>query len=238
MSAWWAIALALFQAETAESPPSTDSDEAADAVDALLGPPVVAPLPAKAPSVAPAPVAPPPAVRPGPRSVRPFEMPAVVPTEPVPYATEIRLPDAPVTLDGYRGQYEPPKDVIQLRFERGVADTLRRAATLAGAMEGAWRVTDPDGRPLYDLALIDPGAPGEEIEGAWRDLRRPGALNASGPLLSASSDGAGGLVLRFFEAGRTTPSVLSLRRVGPSRYTGELAGAGQARLSVVMTPEN
>lgn len=167
-------------------------------------------------------------------AVRPFEMPAVVPVESdVP---AVVLPEAPVRLEDYRGQYEPPKDVVQLRFERGVADNLRRAAALSGPLEGAWRVVGEDGAPLLGLVLFHTGEGGAGLDGAWRDLRRPGPLGASGPLLWATRDGAGVVILHFRPYASDGPAVLTLAPSG-ARWTGSLAVPGAPPQRVVLTPD-
>lgn len=174
---------------------------------------------------------------PSPTVVRPFEMPAVVPTAPDPSRPR-RAPDVPVRLDEYRGQYEDPKDVVQLRFERGVADNLRRASALAGPLEGRWRVDADDGTPLLALVLFHTGEGGVEVEGAWRDLSRPGRLGASGPIASAERDAAGALTLRYTPAGASTAAVLSLELAGPRRWTGVLASPGEAARPVIIVSED
>lgn len=212
-------------ASAPEPPPSTDEGEEVDAIDAILKaaetpPPVVVPPPARA-------------ARSDPSRVRPFEMPPVIPTEPVPYAWP--LPDEPVTLEAYRGQYEPPKDSVQARYERGVIDNLKRASAIAGPFEGLWRVTDAEGRALYQLALIDEEGDDAEVEGAWRDLRVSG-VRASGPIAFARADPAR-LELRFYEGDGGQATTLTLRRGRGDRWTGDLAVAGQPSRAVVMAAE-
>lgn len=207
---------------------STDAGEEEDAIDALL----------RAAESAPAAVAPPvvvaPPARPAAATVRPFEMPPVIATEPPPPAWP--LPESPVTIEAYRGQYEPPKDVVQARYDRGVMDNLARASARAGPLEGVWRVADADGRALFQLALIDADAADTEVEGAWRDLRTSGTPGGSGPISFARADG-GVLELRFYEAGRSEPTLMTLRRTRSDRWTGDLAAAGQAPRPVAMTPD-
>lgn len=210
---------------------STDAGEEVDVIDALLRAAAAAPAPVAAPEIVP-PLARPPSDAAS--AVRPFEMPPVIRTEPEPYA--FPLPEAPVTIEAYRGQYEPPKDVVQARYDRGVMDNLARAAARAGPLEGVWRVADPDGRALFQLALIDADGGDVEVEGAWRDLRATATLGGSGPISFARVDG-GVLELRFYEAGRSEPTLMTLRRVRGDRWTGDLAAAGQAPRPVAMTPD-
>jgi hypothetical protein len=209
---------------------STDAGEEVDVIDALLRAARATPAPVVAPEVVPPPAR---ASSDAARAVRPFEMPPVIPTEPTPYA--FPLPETPVTIEAYRGQYEPPKDVVQARYDRGVMDNLARAAARAGPLEGVWRVADPDGRALYQLALIDADGGDVEVEGAWRDLRATATPGGSGPISFARVEG-GVLELRFYEAGRSEPTLMTLRRIRGDRWTGDLAAAGQAPRPVTMTP--
>lgn len=168
-----------------------------------------------------------------PASVRPFEMPAVVPIDEPP-ADPVRAPTEAVSLQTYRGQYEPPEDVVQRRFERGVLESSERATSLAGPLEGAWRVTAAEGPLLYDLMLSDGRPLGGPVEGAWRDPSRPGALAASGVLDAVESATGATLTLRLAGAGARGPLDLIVRRASPSRYEGELwAGHGPLRRIVI-----
>ena len=54
--------------------------------------------------------------------------------------------------------------------------SMAAAQALRGRLEGGW-IVSANGHDLYALELIDRNG---MVEGAWRDLRRPGALEASG----------------------------------------------------------
>lgn len=229
------VLLAALAQDPQAEPPSTDQGEEADVIGELLGEDSAheAAAPPTEPTVAPpAPVYTPPVPPPGPR---PFEMPAAVPIEPVPYAPQVVLPTEPVSLDGYRRQYEPPPDVIELRYARGVEETADRAQDRFGPLDGLWRVTMDGGAPLLMLALHDPGAFDSEIEGAWRDLRRRGAVGASGVLVSCTRDG-GALTIMYYEPGATEPSTLRLFREPDERWRGVLQTRAGASVPVLMSP--
>lgn len=91
---------------------------------------------------------------------------------------------------------------------------IRAAAAAArgfeGPLEGRWVLT-AGGRELYALQFADRDG---ELQGAWRDLRRPGALEGSGYLDLARRTEAG-LVLSFTGA-------FAVLRPEHGRWTGEL----------------
>jgi len=99
-------------------------------------------------------------------------------------------------------------------YESRIRASLVAAQGFQGPLDGGWRLAGSSG-PLYDLQLVDRS--GASVEGAWRDLRRPGALTASGLVDAIERDGEA-LRLRF-DGGK----VAVLRRGGPG-WTGEFDG--------------
>ncbi|PZQ64489.1 MAG: hypothetical protein DI570_05290 [Phenylobacterium zucineum] len=103
--------------------------------------------------------------------------------------------------------------------DRAYDARLRMSASAArsfqGPLEGGWTL-NAGGRDLFVLELIDRTG---FVEGAWRDLRRPGALDASG-LIDAADRMSGDVTLRISEA------VLVLRPAA-SGWAGELTEAGR-----------
>ena len=77
----------------------------------------------------------------------------------------------------------------------------------------------PDGE-LYALQLSDKG--NGVVEGAWRDLRKPGALSASGFVDQVERVGDE-MTLRF------GPSIAVLQGTADGRWAGELAEGGRTR---------
>lgn len=162
-----------------------------------------------------------------PPSVRPFEMGAVEGSGLVPPASmRPALPERPVTLDQYRASYELPKTSVELTYEQGVQARLAQASGRMGRLDGPWTVSAPDGSPLLALLVVDPGD-GDEIEGAWRDLRRRAPVGDAGVLLSVGRDGEA-VVVRFLEPGRSDPTVLRLFPEGGARWRGSLQRPGAA----------
>jgi hypothetical protein len=99
-------------------------------------------------------------------------------------------------------------------------------------LDGRWRLTAGDGRPLYVFQLSDPGpvadprsakADRPAIEGAWRDPARSSAAGGSGFITSVHRDGAA-LSLRFVDRDPERPLVVSLRQRRNGVWTGVLQG--------------
>lgn len=164
--------------------------------------------------------------------VRPFEMPAYAPVTPMPYARVAPDPSAAVTVERYRGDYEPPKDELQSYYEEGVRGRFLAEQALRGPLDGVWTVADADGRPIYALVLNDPGLSGG-LEAAWRSLAAAPGPSARGvaDLVTRSADG---LSLSFTDPVTSAPVTLTLRPQGDGRWRGELASQSR-RQTAVMT---
>jgi hypothetical protein len=104
---------------------------------------------------------------------------------------------------------------------------LAAATALRGPLEGTWRLTTTGGRGLYLFELADPGASLDPraaapqrpaVEGAWRDLRRPGDRSASA-VFDGIERSEGAVTLRFSEGG---PVSVVLRRGADGSWRGWL----------------
>lgn len=124
--------------------------------------------------------------------VRPFEPtgPLVTGPDAVPSPPLRHPPEAPVSVDAYRGHYESPPGPVERAYEQGVAQAERTMDGRMGALDGRWTVADDTGRPLFTLLLYDAGS-GSPVEGAWRDDQGRIGVAASVP----REDGATVLVL-------------------------------------------
>lgn len=116
-------------------------------------------------------------------------------TAPRPYRAPLT---ASVTVDAYDRSYEAAPTGLEIAYDQGVAAAEIRADQTAGPLDGAWRVSDAGGRPLYELVMMDPGV--GRAEGAWRRDRDYGGAVAEGGVLtleggvgtiSLERDGAG-----------------------------------------------
>lgn len=100
-------------------------------------------------------------------------------------------------------------------YDGRIRASMAAAQGYRGAWDGGWMLS-AGGRDLYSLELNDrDGA----VEGAWRDLRRAGALDASGFIDSAEA-ADGSLTLRF-------AGVVAVIRAEGGRWRGELTEAGR-----------
>ena len=61
-------------------------------------------------------------------------------------------------------------------YDARLRSAMAAAQALRGPLEGGW-IVSANGQDLYALELVDRNG---MVEGAWRDLRRIGALDASG----------------------------------------------------------
>jgi hypothetical protein len=114
------------------------------------------------------------------------------------------------------------------------------AQNLQGPLDGRWRLTGDNGDPLYVFQLADPGhAPAPRasmpwnpsIEGAWRDLKRPGT-DGSGLLSEVDRQGAT-VSIRFSRHEGDQPAMVTLHPAADGGWAGELSADG-ARRAVVM----
>lgn len=108
-----------------------------------------------------------------------------------------------------------PGTAADLAYDGRLRMSASSARSFRGPMEGGWTLA-AGGRDVFALQLVDRAG---LLEGAWRDLRRPGALDASGFIDAAERTGAD-LILRFSGA------VLVLRPA-ESAWAGELTEAGR-----------
>lgn len=146
-----------------------------------------------------------PQVAPGSSSMQPYAAPVIRPFEPGPdFGLEIAEGDAgapprrrrltaPVTVDAYTGSYEATPTDIEIAYEQGVASAELRADQTAGPLDGLWRISDAEGRTLYEVLLMDPGV--GPVEGGWRNGRDGGGAVSDGRTLTLEDDGGGVIVL-------------------------------------------
>lgn len=144
-----------------------------------------------------------------PPSVRPFEMPAVTPDAPIPYAPGAldRIPAAPVTVESYRRSYEAAPDSLEQIYQAGIQRNFDAQQVRMGPLDGQWTVRTEAGSAMLSLLLNDAGA-GSELEGAWRLL---GPRSKTGLLLSVSREGEALVVSWYDRDGSGDPAVMRLR---------------------------
>lgn len=107
-------------------------------------------------------------------------------------------------------------------YDSRIRSSAAAARAFQGPLDGGWTLIG-GGRELYILQLADRDG---VVEGAWRDPRRPGALDASGYLdVADRSDGS--LVLSFTGA-------FAVLRLVDGRWSGQLTeGERTERVTLV-----
>ena len=111
-----------------------------------------------------------------------------------------------------------PPTAADVAYDSRLRASMASAQGFQGPMDGGWTLMAGE-RELYVLQLIDRNG---AVEGAWRDLRRPGALNASG-FIDATERTGDDLTLRF--AG----GAVAVLHGADGRWTGELTEASEKR---------
>ena len=127
------------------------------------------------------------------------------------------------TVDAPGRLPEPPPSVPDLAYDSRLLSSAAAAEQFQGALDGGWTLSADAAvggqGDLYAFQLVDKR---DHIEGAWRDLRRPGDPAASG-FVDQLQRTPEGLVIRFTPApGRPTTVVLR------ADLRGELTGDGRA----------
>lgn len=132
--------------------------------------------------------------------------PAPEPTAPPTPTVEQVDPSATVPL------VAPAPPLAGAAYDSRIRASRVSTQAFQGPLDGAWRLAAPSGA-LYDFQLVDRST--GVVEGAWRDLRRPGALSASGFVDAVERDGAN-VRLRFGDR------VATLSPGADGRWIGEL----------------
>lgn len=122
---------------------------------------------------------------------------------------------APVKVEAYARSYEFEPTDAETAYEQGVASAEVRTDQTAGPMDGVWRITDSQGRVLYDVMLVDGGF--GPAEGGWRGGPDAGGATALGGVLTLEGVG-----------------VVTLEQPGPGR--GRLTRDGRDLVVMVSRP--
>ena len=172
-----------------------------------------------------------PQAAPNPSAMETYSPPVIRPFEPGPdFGLQIAEGDAasaprrrpltaPVTVDAYRGSYEATPTDVEVAYDQGVAAAEQRADQTAGPLDGLWRISDPEGRTLYEVLLMDPGV--GPVEGGWRSGRQGGGAVSDGRTLTLE-DGGGGVIV--------------LERAGDG-FRGRLTVDGRTRAVTITRPD-
>ncbi|WP_165191080.1 hypothetical protein [Caulobacter soli] len=115
-----------------------------------------------------------------------------------------------------QGGYIPMAEAYDLR----VKGSILAAQGLQGPLDGGWAIQGPDGATLYALQLVDKVGGYDGLEGAWRDVRRPGTVGSTG-LIDFVDRSYNGFLARFSpRAGQL--ATLDLTPRGDGSWSGKL----------------
>ncbi len=115
-----------------------------------------------------------------------------------------------------QGGYVPMAEAYDLRIK----GSILAAQGLQGPLDGGWAIDGSDGTTLYALQIVDKVGGYDGLEGAWRDVRRTGAVGSTGLIdfVDRSSDG----FLARFTPRPGQLATLDLRPRGDGAWTGKL----------------
>jgi len=131
---------------------------------------------------------------------------------------------APVHLEETGKTPDSPPTARDMAYENRIRSSFASAEGFQGPLDGGWTMS-AGGQDLYSLQIVDRR---DRLEGVWRDLRRKGALNASGLVDDMQRQGSD-LTLRFMPAQGAPAIVAVLHDGGAGHWTGELTERGQKR---------
>ena len=116
---------------------------------------------------------------------------------------------------------------VEQAYELRVKGSIAAAQGLQGPLDGGWILRGADGTALYSLQIDDPAGGSGPVEGAWRDLRRPGAVGSTGLIDSIERTYDGGAAVRFM-ARAGVGSTLALSAGPDGAWSGRLSEDGAA----------
>jgi hypothetical protein len=143
---------------------------------------------------------------------------------PIPYAPGPRQQlDAPVYIDETGKTPDAAPALRDMAYDSRIRASFAAAEGFQGALEGGWTLATTDGQGLYALQLVDKR---DRLEGVWRDLRRKGAIDASGLVDDIQRQG-GDLTLRFAAQPGGAANVATLHAAADGGWSGDLAEGGK-----------
>ncbi len=119
-----------------------------------------------------------------------------------------------------QGAYVPLAEAYDLRIKGSIV----AAQGLQGPLDGGWAIQGPDGATLYALQIVDKVGGYDGLEGAWRDVRRPGAVGSTG-LIDFVDRSYNGFQARFSPRPGQL-STLDLTPRGDGTWSGKLDESG------------
>ena len=128
----------------------------------------------------------------------------------------MRISPGPLALIALLGTGAVAQTSADAAYDDRLRSAMASATAFQGPMEGAWTLASGT-RELFLLQLADRNG---VVEGAWRDPRRPGALEGSGFIEQVERSAT---ALTFW----IKDQVIALNIDADGRFSGELKGAGR-----------
>jgi hypothetical protein len=152
-----------------------------------------------------------------------------LPAAPIPYAAIPYAPGRPrltkpVHIEETGKTPDAPPSVRDMAYDTRLKSSFASAQGFQGPLDGGWTLAAKGAEDLYALQLVDRA---DRLEGVWRDLRRKGALNASGLVDDIQRTGTD-LTLRFASGASAT-----LHGTYDGAWSGELTEGGRRRAVVL-----
>ncbi|HZC17489.1 MAG TPA: hypothetical protein VE309_12075 [Caulobacteraceae bacterium] len=180
--------------------------------------------------------------QPAPAAAPPSTPPAAIQPAPTPAATPAPAPTTtPTPGEDEEGGVVPLSSQPEVG-ESQIRANFQTAEARRGALDGRWGLARADGGPpIYVFQFSDSGGAPDarattpmspQVEGSWRDMRRPDALNGSGITETIRRNGQG-LTIVFYEDNQQ--QTFDLQPAGAA-WTGDVTLAG-VRTKVLMTRE-
>jgi hypothetical protein len=145
---------------------------------------------------------------------------------PIPYAPGPRPQrDAPVFIEQTGKTPDAAPALRDMAYDSRIRASFAAAEGFQGPLDGGWTLAADDGQGLYALQLVDRR---DRLEGVWRDLRRKGAIDASGLVDDIQRQGAD-LTLKFAVGAGDVPRVATLHGAADGGWRGELSEGGKSR---------
>lgn len=165
---------------------------------------------------------------------KPLPLPPLPPPEAAtqaPYRPSPPRPQltAPVHIEETGKNPDGPQNVQGLAYDSRLKSSYASAQGFQGPLDGGWTLAAKGAEDLYALQLVDRA---DRLEGAWRDLRRKGALGASGLVDDIQRIGTD-LTLRF-AAGGAAFVTATLHGGYDGSWSGELTEGGRTRAVVLL----
>lgn len=145
-----------------------------------------------------------------------------LPAQPQPYVPPRPLLTEPVFIHETGKSPDGPPTAADQAYDSRLRSSAAAVRGFQGPMEGAWTLS-ADGRALYALQLVDRAG---FVDGSWRDLRRPGALEGSGYIDDVQRTG-GDIIIRF------ATGIVAVLRSGGGQWTGQLTEGGRTEAATL-----